>query len=419
MPAEIIFFVSIALIIYSYIGYPIVLMILSYLFPRQTRRANLTPRLSLIITAHNEERDIRKKLENALSLDYPRDRYEIIVASDCSTDHTDDIVRSFADQGVILYREEKHHGKTITQYNAAKRSTGELLVFSDATTMYEHQALRSIVRPFADPEVGCVAGQLIYVDESTSTVNKGCSSYWNYEKLIKHFESRLGSLIGVSGCLYAVRRSCHARLRNDMIDDFVIASEIRAQGLRTVYEPEAIAFERTNKGYNEEFKMRVRVIKQTLNALRRYRNLLNWRDNRSFAFQMISHKVLRYLVPFFLLAAFISNDVLVDFRSFTDFTSVAGLQHWMGTSSLMMKLVTFAFLGQCAFYLTALFGYCLTKLGVKHLGVLTLPLYFVVVNAAVLVAVVKLLSSEDYVVWEPVRESEPTPIEPIRPLARG
>jgi cellulose synthase/poly-beta-1,6-N-acetylglucosamine synthase-like glycosyltransferase len=216
-----------------------------------------------------------------------------------------------------------------------------------------------------------------------------------------------------------VRRSCHTRLRDDMIDDFVVASEIRAQGLRTIYEPEAIAFERTNKGYADEFNMRVRIIKQTLNALARYRTLLNWRENGSFMFQMISHKVLRYLVPFFLLAAFIANAVLVNWQSLSGLFSVAGVENWLVTSSWLTKIFTLAFLGQGAFYLTAVGGYFLTKLGLKPLGVLALPLYFVVVNVAAFVAVVKLIGGEHYVVWEPIREPEPSRIEPIRPLARG
>lgn len=417
MIAEIIFFTSIALILYSYVGYPILLFVLSSLFSRQTRRADRTPRLSLIITARNEEKEIRAKLENALSLDYPRDHYEIIVASDCSTDRTDDIVRSFAEQGVILYREDRHYGKTITQNQAVKHSKGEILVFSDATTMYENQALRAIVRPFADVQVGCVAGQLIYTDPNLTTVGKGCSSYWNYEKLIKHFESRLGSLIGVSGCLYAVRRSCQVRLRDDMIDDFVVASEIRAQGLRTVYEPAAIAFEQTNKGYRDEFKMRVRIVKQTLNAIGRYRTLLSWRENSSFAFQMISHKVMRYLVPFFLLAVFVSNFFLVDQHGLSSLLS--GNQQWLTFAQFWPKLVLLTFAGQCAFYLAAALGYTLNKLGIKRLGPLALPVYFVLVNLAVMVAILKSTGGDNYVSWEPTRETETTKMDAPRQLARG
>lgn len=417
MIAEVIFLTSIALILYSYVGYPILLFVLSSLFSRQTRRADITPRVSLIITARNEEKDIRAKLENALSLDYPRDHYEIIVASDCSTDRTDEIVRSFAHRGVILYREDRHYGKTITQNHAVKHSTGEILVFSDATTMHEQQALRAIVRPFADVQVGCVAGQLIYVDSNSTTVGTGCSSYWNYEKLIKHFESQLGSLIGVSGCLYALRRSCQVRLRDDMIDDFVVASEVRAQGLRTVYEPEAIAFEQTNKGYRDEFKMRVRIVKQTVNAIGRYRALLNWRDNGSFAFQMISHKVMRYLVPFFLLAVFVSNYFLLDLDGL--FSLLRGNFQWLTFAEFEPKLVMFAFVSQCLFYLAAAFGYALNKLGIKRLGPLALPVYFVLGNLAVLIAILKPTSGNNYTVWEPTREAETTEIDAIRQLARG
>ncbi len=391
MPALIVFCISVLLIAYSYVGYPILLSILSYLFPRPTRRADITPRISLIITARNEEKDIRAKLENALSLDYPRDKYEIIVASDCSMDRTDEIVQSFSKQGVILHREDRHYGKTIVQSRAVKQSTGEILVFSDATTTYEHYALRNIVRQFADPEVGCVAGQLVYLNPNSSAVGKGCSSYWSYEKLIKHFESQLGSLIGVSGCLYAVRRSCHARLSDDMIDDFVIASEIRSQGLRTVYEPEAIAFEQTNKKSRDEFRMRVRIIKQTLSALSRYRSLFSLREHRSYSFQMISHKIMRYLVPFFLLAAFISNLFLVG----------------------QNLVFAFTFIAQCSLYTLALLGCALTKLSFRRLGPLAFPYYFLLVNTAVLVAIIKSITGERYIVWEPVREVNKPKIEPI------
>lgn len=391
VPALVIFLISIFLIAYSYVGYPILLTLLSYLFPRPIRSANITPRISLIITARNEEKSISAKLENALSLDYPRDKYEIIVASDASTDRTDEIVKSYSTKGVILHRENRHYGKTITQSRAVKHSTGEILIFSDATTIYEHSALRAIVRKFADSEVGCVAGQLTYLDPNSSAVGKGCSSYWNYEKVIKHFESQLGSLIGVSGCLYAVRRSCHAHLSNDMIDDFVIASEIRMQGLRTVYEPNAIAFEQTNKEHRDEFTMRVRIIKQTLSALSRYRSLFSFQSNRSYSFQMISHKIMRYLVPFFLISTFFSNLVLVS-------------QH---------PVFELSFIAQSSLYALAILGWMLTKMGFRRLGPLAIPYYFLLVNTAVLVAILKSIAGERAIVWEPIREKAKPMIEPI------
>src|SRR5262245_50419403 len=244
--AQITFLMVIASIGYIYIGYPVLMFVLSRLFRQPVRRATIVPRVSMIIAARNEEESIAIKLENALSLDYPSDKFEIIVASDASTDRTDEIIRGFSDRGVILHRQELRQGKTRAQHRAVSVSSGDILIFSDATTMYERDVIHTIVRNFADPNVGCVGGQLVYVNSKSSPIGKGCRSYWNYEKMIKGWESAFGSLIGVSGCLYAVRRSCHAKLASDMIDDFVIATEIQLQGLRTVYEPEAISKEDTN-----------------------------------------------------------------------------------------------------------------------------------------------------------------------------
>src|SRR5262247_1283944 len=296
--AQVVFIAAMAMMAFIYAGYPALMFAISLMFKRPVRRDDITPRVSVIIAAYNEERDIAAKLQNTLALDYPRDRMEIIVASDCSTDRTDEIVRGFSAQGVILYRQPERFGKTIAQNHAVEISSGEILVFSDATTMYEPDAIRKIVRDFADPEVGCVAGQLIYADASSSAVGKGCRSYWGYEKFLRRCESDVGTLVGVSGCLYAVRRICHAQLASDMIDDFAIAAEIHLRGLRVVYEPEAIAVEDTNRRSRDEFRMRVRVVKQSLDALRRYRHALHPFRHKMFAFQIIAHKAMRYAIPF-------------------------------------------------------------------------------------------------------------------------
>ena len=382
MIAQVIFIAALAMMAFIYAGYPALMFALSLIFRRPIKRDDITPRVSVIIAAYNEERDIAAKLKNTLALEYPRDRMEIIVASDCSTDHTDEIVRKFRKRGVLLSRQPDRFGKTVSQHRAVKVSTGEILVFSDATTMYEPDAIRKIVRSFSDPEVGCVAGQLIYVDASSSAVGKGCRTYWGYEKFLKRCESRIGSLIGVSGCMYAVRRICLARLANDMIDDFVIATEIHLQGLRTVYEPEAVAVEDTNQRARDEFRMRVRVIKQTLSAFGRYRHVLNPFEHKMFAFQMIAHKVLRYAVPFLLIAAIIAS----------------------GWASGSVNWLRFAFIGQLALYGAAIVGFVGERLKI-NLGPLAIPYYFVLVNAASLVAFLKALYGETYVVWEPVRDT--------------
>src|SRR5262245_30731830 len=193
--AQVIFVAAMAMISFIYAGYPALMFALSLMLKRPVRRADITPRVSIIIAAYNEERDIANKLKNTLALDYPRHRMEIIVASDCSTHRTDEIVRGFSARGVILCRQPERFGKTIAQNRAVNVSSGAILIFSDATTMYEPDAIRKIVRSFADPEVGCVAGQLIYVDGAASAVGKGCRSYWGYEKFLKRCESRIGTLI--------------------------------------------------------------------------------------------------------------------------------------------------------------------------------------------------------------------------------
>jgi len=380
--AQVVFVAAMAMIAFIYAGYPALMYTLSLILKRPVRRDDITPRVSVIIAAYNEERDIVAKLKNTLALDYPRDRMEIIVASDCSTDQTDDIVRGFSAQGVILRQQPERFGKTVAQNRAVKTSTGEILVFSDATTMYEPDAIRKIVRNFADPEVGCVAGQLIYADASSSAIGDGCRSYWEYEKFLKRCESQVGSLVGVSGCLYAVRRICHARLASDMIDDFVIATEIHLQGLRTVYEPEAIAIEDANRRARDEFRMRVRVINQTLGALHRYRHTLNPFRHKMFAFQLISHKALRYAVPFLLIAALIASG-------------------W-GSGSVAWLLC--AFIGQLAFYGAAVAGLVRERRMLEP-GLLAFPYYFALANVASLVAFWKALRGETYVVWEPIRDA--------------
>lgn len=379
---QILFILSLALVAYAYVGYPVLIYALSRLFPRPVRRAEITPKVSVIIAAYNEERDIAAKLDNTLALDYPPDKLEIIVASDCSSDRTDAIVRGYGGRGVALDRRPERLGKSVAQNHAVKRASGEVLVFSDATTMYAPDAVRRIVRSFADPQVGCVAGQLIYVDKATTAVGQGCRSYWSYEKFIKESESRAGSLIGVSGCLYAVRRSSYARLALDMSSDFVIASEMHLQGQRTVYDREAVAIEDTNKRSRDEFRMRVRVIEQTFSALYSYSAALALRRHGLFAFQLISHKLMRYAVPFFLIAALILNLLLV------------------GASPVYRLTV----LAQAAFYLAAVAGGLGQRLRLR-LGLLALPYYFALANAASLVAFVKFMRGEAHILWEPIREA--------------
>lgn len=380
LTAELIFWLSAAALCYTYVGYSILLALVSTLRPRRVRRGSFESTVSIIITAYNEERDLGAKIENTLALDYPRDLLEIIVASDCSSDRTDDIVREFAPRGVRLHRQAKPLGKTAAQNAAVEMASGEILLFSDATSLYQPDAVKALMPSFADPGVGCVAGRLIYVDPTDSRIGRGARSYWSYETFLKKHESRACSLIGASGCLYAVRRSAYVPLYHEACSDFIIATKMVEQGLRAVYEPNAVCTEETNRGGAKEMKMRVRIIAQTFTDLWRHLGMLNPFRSGFYAIQLLSHKVMRYLVPFFLIAIFTASGALL--------------------GSQFYRLFFFAQLG-C--YACASLAWLLDGLGVRS-RLLAFPQYFVLANVASLLALYQFLRGERYAHWEPSRE---------------
>lgn len=383
--AQIIFWSSTAALIYVYIGYPLLVYSVSRLRPRQIKKSFFEPSVTVLITAYNEERDIRAKLENTLLIEYERDKLEILVVSDCSTDRTDEIVKDYADRGVKLYRQTERLGKTMAQNAAVERATGEIILFSDATTDYAPDVLKQMLPNFADKSVGCVAGKLIYVDDSRSSVGAGAKSYWNYETFLKESESRACSLIGASGCLYAVRKSNYRPLYAEACSDFLICTVFYEQGLRSVYEPNAVCTEETNRQTDKEFQMRVRVISQTFTDLWRNRRMLNPLRSGFFAVELVSHKLLRYSVPVFLMTLFVSSLALA-------------------FSSIVFALI---FTLQTIFYLTAAAGWIMER-NKKNASVFAIPLYFALTNLASLIGFYKFLSGERYARWEPIRDKQNT-----------
>ena len=379
--AKILFWLAAVALAYAYVGYPVLVWLVSRLRPRAVRRAQFEPVVTVVITAYNEERDLAAKLENTLALDYPKDKLEVLVASDCSSDRTDEIALAFAARGVRLHRQAERLGKTAAQNAAVELARGEVILFSDATTLYQPDVLRAMLPNFADPSVGCVAGKLIYVDPAATSVGQGAKSYWGYETFLKTHESRACSLIGASGCLYAVRRSAYVPLYHEACSDFIIATKMVEQGLRAVYEPRAVCTEETNRQADKELRMRVRVIAQTYTDLWRHRRLLNPLRGGFYAVELLSHKVMRYLVPLFLLVALVTSGALAP-------------------RSLFFAL-TFA--GQAAFYAAALAGWLLERAGAR-VRVLSLPHYFVLANLAAVIAFYKFARGERYARWEPIRE---------------
>ncbi|MBC7912365.1 MAG: glycosyltransferase family 2 protein [Pyrinomonadaceae bacterium] len=385
LAAEIIFWASVAALCYTYAGYPLLVFLVSSLRSRKVARAPQEPTVSVIITAYNEERDLRTKLENTLALDYPSEKLEVIVASDCSTDRTDLIAREFAARGVRLHRQEERLGKTAAQNAAVQQARGEVILFSDATTLYEPDVLRLMMPNFADASVGCVAGRLMYVDPAQTSVGHGARSYWGYETFLKKHESRACSLIGASGCLYAVRRAAYVPMYNEACSDFLIATKMVEQGLRAVYEPDAVCTEETNRRADKEMRMRVRVITQTFTDLWRHRAMMNPLRSGFYAVQLFSHKVLRYFVPFFLLAMLLASAALAPRSVFYAATLAA----------------------QLLFYALAAVGWLLERAVGKRVRLLALPQYFVLANVASIIACYKFLRGERYARWEPIREPSP------------
>lgn len=380
--AQIVFIAFVAMIAYVYVGYPILVFLMSRVWPNAVSKGEATPSVTVIITAYNEEKDIREKLENTLALEYPKDRFDVIVASDCSSDATDEIVKQFADRGVRLIRQAHRGGKTAAQNLAVEHATGEIVLFSDATSTYRPDVIRQVVKNFADKSVGCVAGKLVYVDPAKTDTGSGAKSYWGYETFLKESESRACSLIGVSGCLYAVRRENYIPMYPEACSDFLIATLVYKQGLRTVYEPNAICTEETNRRTDKEMKMRVRVISQTFTDLWRNREMMNPFRSGFYSVQLISHKVLRYSVPLFLFGILVTSSILA-------------------ISSTFYLAVLAA---QVAFYASAFAAWILEKVGVR-VGPLSIPLYFVLTNIASVAGFLQFLRGERYAAWEPIRES--------------
>jgi cellulose synthase/poly-beta-1,6-N-acetylglucosamine synthase-like glycosyltransferase len=301
-------------------------------------------------------------------------------------------VRSFAARGVRLHRQPERLGKTAAQNAAVELARGAIIVFSDATTLYQPDVLRVMMPDFADPSVGCVAGRLIYVDPSQTSVGQGARSYWGYEVFLKERESRICSLIGVSGCLYAVRRAAYVPLYHEACSDFIIATKMVEQNLRAVYNADAVCTEETNRRSDHELRMRVRVISQTFTDLWRHRAMLNPFRSGFYAVQLLSHKVMRYLVPFFLILLFVSAAALA-------------------SRSVFYALV---FAVQACGYSAAALSWFLERAFKVQSRLLALPQYFVLANLASLIAWYKFVRGERFARWEPIRDSVPAAPEAAR-----
>ncbi len=305
------FWVAILTILYVYLGYPLALLVLSKLRPDPPQRSNLIPKVTILIAAYNEESVIEETVRNKLLLDYPQESLEIIVIVDGCEDGTEDIVKSIQAPNLRLLRQIPRAGKTSALNMGIAEASGEIIVFSDANSLYEPKALRQLVANFADPKVGYVTGKMVYQSEAGSLVGDGCSGYMKYENMLRNLETSVGSVVGVDGGIDAVRKSLYRPMQPDQLPDFVLPLTVIDQGYRVVYEPHAVLCEASLHEDTDEYRMRVRVSLRAYWALWDMRHLLLFRRNSLFSWQLWSHKVLRYLCFVFLFVAFLVNLVIV------------------------------------------------------------------------------------------------------------
>jgi cellulose synthase/poly-beta-1,6-N-acetylglucosamine synthase-like glycosyltransferase len=372
--AVVVLWVSLGLILYGYLGYPLTLAALPAR-PSGGRRHESPPGIAIVIAAFNEAHHIVATVRNKLAQAYPPELLDVIVVSDGSVDGTDDVVRAIGDPRVQLLRQEPRQGKTLA-LNLAVGSTGRpLVVFSDANSLYAPDAVAQLVRPFADPAVGYVTGRLVYRDPGDTAVGSGSGLYMRYESWIRRLESRVGSVVGVNGGIDAVRRELYTPMRADHLPDFVLPLRVVASGHRVRYCEEAVATEEALGRQADEYRMRVRVSLRALHALGEMRALLHPRHGL-FAFQLLIHKVLRYLMVIPLTAALVSNLVLV---------------HRAAYGWLMA--------GQVLCYGLALVGWW--SGGRIRWKPVFVPFYFCLINAAAAHALYRYLRGERAVLWAP------------------
>ncbi|MCH8551561.1 MAG: glycosyltransferase family 2 protein [Natronospirillum sp.] len=371
-----VFWASAFWVVYVYLLYPLLVSLL----PGKPLKSDKShePNVTVIIPAYNEATVIEATIRNKLDQTYPAEKMEILIVSDESTDGTDDIVEALAaeDSRVKLLRQSPRQGKTAGVNRAVKQAKGDILIFSDANSLFAPDAITHLTASFSDPAVGYVTGKMVYVNQDGSMVGDGCSAYMKYENFLRSKETRVGSVVGVDGGIDAMCKSLYQPLRADQLPDFVQPLKVVEQGYRVVYQEEALLKEDSLNTAADEQKMRVRVSLRALWALWDMKHLLNPLRYPLFSWQLWSHKVFRYLAFLPLMAALPTNLVLVGVHPFYVLTLLI----------------------QACFYLLALFS---PRFGDRLAGVARLPYYFCLINLASAHASLLFVRKKKIVTWTP------------------
>ena len=385
---EIIFWILLFIVFYTYIGYGILLFFLvkiKKLFNKKPKNViqNYEPDVTLFVAAYNEKDYVDKKVQNSFSLEYPKEKVKQVWVTDGSDDGTPDLLKKYSDKGVEVYHKPERGGKIGAMNRGMEFVKTPIVIFSDGNTMLGKESIRRIVNLFATPKTGCVSGEKRIYDKSGAAATEGI--YWKYESTLKKWDAELYSVVGAAGELFAVRTDLFEKVEKDtLLDDFIISLRIAMKGYTIQYDPEAYAIEAPSANVKEELKRKVRIAAGGIQSIIRLKPLLNIFKYGVLSFQYISHRVLRWTVaPFSLPIIFLLNLWLASYYGFDNFKNV----------------YTLLFYAQVIFYFMAMLGWYLENKNIK-VKILYIPYYFFIMNYAVWMGVKRYFKGQQSVNWE-------------------
>lgn len=375
----IIFWIFLGILLVTYLGYPLCLMVVSLFTGKNEHKEDFFPTVSIIIPVYNEEKVLEEKIKNSLSLDYPKDKLEIIVASDGSTDNTKMIAEKYIAQGVKFF-DFPRAGKLATLNRVFPHTSGEIFVLTDANAIFNGSALKKLIRHFADNGIGVVTGVERIEKEAKDVIGLSESTYWNYETKLKEWEGKIYSTVGANGPIYAIRRELFPAIPShlNLCDDMAISLSVVQKGKRIILEPEAIAFEKTSLTLKEEWRRKRRIATRAWQALFYHKNLLI-PFKSPIVLPLLFHKVLRWLTFFFLAILLISNFFVIGFFY-----------------SIFLIL-------QIAFHLLSITCLILLWYNIRVPIILSFSGYFLLTNLAQLIGLYNAIFKKGNPIWQPTR----------------
>lgn len=372
---DFIFWISFFFIIYTYLIYPFLVFVLAKYFKKEVQKSNYEPSVSVIMSVYNEEKNISRKIENLLLLDYPGEKIEILIGSDGSDDLTNDLIKNISSNAIRFYYNEEPRGKVSMLGRLVPQATGDIIVFTDARQRIPKDAIRKIVKYFSDETIGSVSAELIMSGDKKGSVAEGINIYWKYEKFIREHESLFGSMLGATGALYAIRKRLFKPLDRDiLLDDMLIPLQTIRQGFRAIFAPEIEVYDQVIQDIKRENARKIRTLCGNWQLLFRYPSFFI-PFKSPIGFQLISHKILRLFIPWFLIIIFVLNPFLIRMHD--------------------IYLITFIL--QSVFYTLAILGHFLNK---YHFRIFNIPFTFCAMNMAAFKSFFVYMLDKQQVTWK-------------------